>query len=214
MRLAVLVSGRGSNLRALVQAIEQGRCPATIGCVLSDRPTAPALDFARERGIRTRVVRAKDYPDRNAWDEALADALSAEAPGLVVLAGFMRIIGNTVLERFPSRILNVHPSLLPAFPGVDAPAQAIAKGVTLSGCTVHVVDNGVDTGPILAQAAVPVLPDDDATTLHARIQRVEHRLFPAVIAEIARGGLSTDKRAPRPLLTSPPDALVWPSFPD
>lgn len=214
MRLAVLVSGQGSNLRALAQAIDQGQCPAKITCVIADRAGAPALEFAAVRGIRTAEVRAKNYPDRASWDLALADALSAEAPDLIVLAGFMRIVGSAVLERFPSRLVNVHPSLLPAFPGMDAPAQAIAKGVTLSGCTVHLVDGGIDSGPILAQAAVPVLPDDDAATLHARIQTAEHRLLPSVIADIARGRLLTTQGAARPALALPPDAFVWPNFAD
>jgi phosphoribosylglycinamide formyltransferase 1 len=189
MRLSVLVSGRGSNLEALLRAIDQGSCPAEVRCVLSDRDDAPALAIAQARGIATGVVRAKDYADRGAWDAALAAALSEEQPDLIVLAGFMRIVGPAVLARFPLRLLNVHPSLLPAFPGKDAPAQAIAKGVALSGCTVHLVDGGIDTGPILAQAAVPVLPGDDAALLHARIQHAEHQLLPAVVAAIARGVL-------------------------
>jgi formyltetrahydrofolate-dependent phosphoribosylglycinamide formyltransferase len=215
MRLSVLVSGRGSNLRELVHAIEQGRCPAQISCVLSDREGAPALEFARERGIRTEVVRAKDYTDRGAWDAALASALAAQQPELVVLAGFMRIVGSAVLARFENRLVNVHPSLLPAFPGMDASAQAIAKGVSLSGCTVHLVDGGVDSGPILAQAAVPVLPSDDALSLHARIQRAEHQLLPAVIAAIAQGKLLPGLRPQlRAGLAALPDAFVWPRFSD
>lgn len=214
MRLSVLVSGRGSNLQALLRAIDQGTCPVEISCVLSDREAAPALELARARGIATQVVRAKDYAERSAWDVALANALSAQQPDLVVLAGFMRIVGSAVLARFENRLVNVHPSLLPAFPGMDAPAQAIAKRVSLSGCTVHLVDGGIDSGPILAQAAVPVLPDDDASRLHARIQAAEHQLLPAVIAAIARGQVQLDPPRPSAALAPTPDAFSWPRFSD
>ena len=196
LALVVLASGRGSNLRALDAAIDAGRCRARIAAVVGDRPSAPALEHARERGVPTAIVAPKAYPDRDAWDAALADAIAQHAPDLVVLAGFMRIVGARVLARFGGRILNVHPALLPAFPGLDAPAQALAAGVRITGCTVHLVDAGVDTGPILAQAAVPVLPCDDAARLHARIQPAEHRLLPAVVDWIATGALVLDP-APR-----------------
>lgn len=187
MKIVVLVSGRGSNLRALCRAIDEGRCAAIIAAVISDRHSAEALSFAQERGIPTEVVRPKDFPDRDAWDAALAPLVAAHAPELVVLAGFMRIVGSAMLARFPYRIVNVHPALLPSFPGTDGPAQAIEKGARISGCTVHLVDAGMDTGPILAQGAVPVLPTDDAASLHARIQGVEHRLLPFVVDAIAKG---------------------------
>lgn len=187
MKLAVLVSGTGSNLRAIVTAIDAGACAARVVLVASDKESAPALAFAAERGIATAVVKPKDFADRPAWDAALAARVAEAAPDLVVLAGFMRIVGASMLARFPQRIVNVHPALLPSFPGTDGPAQAIAKGVRIAGCTVHLVDAGVDTGPILAQAAVPVLPGDDAHALHARIQLHEHRLLPAVIDAVARG---------------------------
>lgn len=196
LSVVVLASGRGSNLRALSEAIEAGRCRARIAAVVSDRAAAPALDHARDRGIATEVVLPKRYPDRPAWDAAMADAITRHAPDLVVLAGFMRIVGAAVLARFGGRIINVHPALLPAFPGLDAPGQALSAGVRLSGCTVHLVDAGVDTGPILAQAAVPVLPGDDAARLHARIQPAEHRLLPAVVDWIATGALVLEP-APR-----------------
>src|SRR6185369_11715763 len=150
--------------------------------------------FAKERGIETAVVPPKGYASRADWDEALAARVAAASPDLVVLAGFMRIVGAPILARFPHRIVNVHPALLPSFPGTDGPGQAIAKGVRIAGCTVHLVDAGVDTGPILAQAAVPVLPSDDAHTLHARIQVHEHRLLPAVIDAIARGEIVLGER--------------------
>lgn len=194
MKLAVLVSGTGSNLRAIVSAIDAGHCAAEIALVASDKESAPALAFAAERGLATAVVKPKDYADRPIWDAALAERVASVSPDLVVLAGFMRIVGASMLARFPYRIVNVHPALLPSFPGTDGPAQAIAKGVRVAGCTVHLVDAGVDTGPILAQAAVPVLPGDDAHALHARIQVHEHRLLPAVIDAIARGEITLGER--------------------
>lgn len=190
--IAVLISGTGSNLRAIQTAIESGSCDARIAAVLSDRPRAPGLEYARERGLPTVIVRPRDHRDRAAWDAALADAVAACNPAVVVLAGFMRIVGKAFVQRFEGRVLNVHPALLPAFPGTDGPAQAIRAGVRITGCTVHVVDEGVDTGPIVAQAAVPVLGTDEPTTLHARIQRAEHRLFPSVIDGIAGGRITLD----------------------
>lgn len=187
MNVVVLASGRGSNLRALAAAIDAGRCAVTIAAVVSDRPAAEALGFARDRGIATAIVELPKGADREAWNERLAETVASFGPDLVVLAGFMRIVGPALLRRFPHRILNVHPALLPAFPGKDAPAQAIAARVRISGCTVHVVDEGVDTGPIVAQAAIAVRPGDDAASLHARIQELEHRLLPAVVDWVARG---------------------------
>jgi phosphoribosylglycinamide formyltransferase-1 len=209
--IAVLVSGRGSNLRALVEAIEAGRCHARVVGVAADREKGcDALAFAAAHALPTRVVRPKEHPDRESWDRALTEAVAGWAPELVVLAGFMRIVRAAFLARFGGRTVNVHPSLLPAFPGLDAPGQAVAAGVRISGCTVHLVDAGVDTGPILAQAAVPVLPDDDAAALHARIQPVEHRLLPRVVDWIARGHLElgppprfTGQAHPAPPLYSP-----------
>lgn len=189
MDVVVLASGRGSNLRAIAHAIDEGRCGIRIAAVVSDKPSAEALVFAKERGIPTVVVVPKSFPSREDWDRALAEEVARFSPGLVVLAGFMRIVGAAMLARFPHRIVNVHPALLPSFPGTDGPAQAVAKGVRISGCTVHVVDAGVDTGPILAQAAVAVFPTDDAASLHARIQRAEHRILPAVIDHVAKGNV-------------------------
>jgi phosphoribosylglycinamide formyltransferase 1 len=211
LRVVVLVSGRGSNLRALLEACDAGRCAADVVRVVSDRAAAPALALARARGIATTVVSPKEHVDRAAWDGALAAAIGEAQPDLVVLAGFMRIVGAAVLAGFAGRIINVHPALLPAFPGMDGPRQALAARVALSGCTVHVVDGGVDTGPILAQAAVPVLPDDDEARLHARIQLAEHALLPAVVHALARGALVLDS-PPRWLsVPSVPPALAWPA---
>jgi phosphoribosylglycinamide formyltransferase-1 len=187
MRLVVLVSGRGSNLAAIFHAIEADRCAAEVVAVVADRD-APALALASEHDAASVVVPFR-RADRDAWNAELAEHVASFEPDLVVLAGFMRVLGASFVRRFAGRILNVHPALLPAFPGAHGPADALAAGVRISGCTVHVVDEGVDTGPILAQAAVPVLPSDDPDSLHARIQRAEHLLLPAVVDAIARGEL-------------------------
>lgn len=199
MNIVVLVSGQGSNLRAIAGAIDAGTCAARIAAVISDRPGAAALAFAAERGIATEVVPLRKGDDRDAWNEALADRIAGFDPGLVVFAGFMRVVGPSVVRRFPGRIVNVHPALLPSFPGVDGPAQAIRARVRIAGCTVHIVDEGVDTGPILAQAAVPVLPDDDRDSLHHRIQAREHELLPRVIHWVATGALVLE---PQPRFTA------------
>jgi len=201
MDVVVLVSGRGSNLRAICNAIDAGTCDANIVGVVSDRKNAAALEFAQERGIPTRMVSLRKGDDRDAWNESLAEAVAALKPDLIVLAGFMRVLGPPLLERFPGRIINVHPALLPSFAGHNGPQDALDGGVRISGCTVHIVDAGVDTGPILAQAAVPVLANDTADTLHARIQVQEHRLLPRVIHQIAIGAIALD-----PLSVSTPVA--------
>jgi phosphoribosylglycinamide formyltransferase-1 len=201
MDVVVLVSGRGSNLRAICNAIDTGTCDANIVGVVSDRKKAAALGFAQERGIPTRIVSLRKGDDRDAWNESLAEAVAALKPNLIVLAGFMRVLGPPLLERFRGRIINVHPALLPSFAGHNGPQDALDGGVRISGCTVHIVDAGVDTGPILAQAAVPVLANDTADTLHARIQVQEHRLLPRVIHQIAIGAIALD-----PLSVSTPVA--------
>ena len=201
MDVVVLVSGRGSNLRAICDAVDAGTCSANIVGVVSDRKNAAALEFAGARGIATRVVPLRKGDERDAWNEALAEEVTALKPDLVVLAGFMRVLGAPLLERFPGRIINVHPALLPSFPGHNGPQDALDGGVRISGCTVHIVDAGVDTGPILAQAAVPVLAGDTADTLHARIQGQEHALLPRVIHQIAIGAITLD-----PLTVTTPGA--------
>jgi phosphoribosylglycinamide formyltransferase-1 len=214
MKIAVLASGRGSNLRAIAGAIDRGECSARLVAVVSDKADAAALAFATERGVATAVVPPKAHASRELWDAALAESVGSFSPELVVLAGFMRIVGASMLARFPQRIVNVHPALLPSFPGTHGARDAIAKGVRISGCTVHVVDAGVDTGPILAQAAVPVWPSDDEASLQARIQGVEHRLLPAVIDAIARGTITLGPSGPSFGAGLPFDerALVSPSF--
>ncbi len=185
IRIAVLVSGRGSNLQAIIDAIAEGRLQAKIAVVVSNRPAAPALERAKKAGIPTMVVEARGGEARDTFDTRVVEAIREHRAEWVVLAGFMRIIGNVLLSAFPMRIINVHPSLLPAFPGLNAQAQALRHGVKVSGCTVHYVDGGTDTGPILAQAAVPVLEGDDEQSLSNRILVEEHRLLPAVLQKLS-----------------------------
>ena len=179
----VLVSGRGSNLRAIVEA-DTG---LEIRAVLSNRPEAPALEWARARGLATRVVDHKGFASRDAFDARLAGEIAATGAELVLLAGFMRIFTPSFIERFPNRILNIHPSQLPSFPGLHTHRQALAAGVKLHGCTVHIVTSTLDAGPIVAQAAVPVLPGDTPATLAARVLAEEHRIYPAALGWLAAG---------------------------
>jgi phosphoribosylglycinamide formyltransferase 1 len=195
MRVGVLVSGSGTNLQALLDAEASGQlAPATIAVVLSNRPGVPALARAEQAGKQAVVVDHKQYAERREFEDALIAALDAAQVELVVLAGFMRVLTDHFITHYRERIINTHPSLLPAFPGADAPAQAIAHGVKLSGATIHFVDTNLDGGPIIAQVAVPVLPDDDAVSLHARIQRQEHVLLPPVVRRLALGHLSCKGR--------------------
>ena len=189
--IAVLASGSGTNLQALIDT--PGIRPR-IKLVLSDRPGAKALTRAVDAGIPTQVVSWSDYSSRSEFSIAVADAVEESGAEGMVLAGFMRILSTEAIARFPGRIINIHPSLLPAFPGVDAVAQALAHGVKVTGVTVHIVDEKVDGGPIIAQRAVPVLPDDTAASLHARIQTEEHHLYPTVVAEFAGGRIGAEAR--------------------
>lgn len=193
-RIAVLVSGRGSNLQALLDAEKRGELGCSIAVVISDMPDAGALDRAREAGTPTRVVRWADHSGRESFTAAVCDVADEYEVAGLVLAGFMRILAPEAIERFPNRIINVHPSLLPSFPGAHAVPQALAHRVALTGVTVHFVDREVDHGPIIAQEAVPVKPGDDEATLHGRIQEVEHRLLPKVVAAFASGELVVDGR--------------------
>lgn len=188
MKVGVLVSGRGTNLGALLAAEAAGAlAPAELAVVISNRPDVPALDRARAAGKPAVTIDHKAFADRAAFERALLAELARHQVELVVLAGFMRVLTPTFVEAYPRRIVNTHPALLPAFPGTDGPAQALAHGCKVAGVTVHFVDTGVDTGPIIAQRAVPVLPGDDAAALHHRIQVEEHRLLPAVVAAVAAG---------------------------
>ena len=196
MNVGVLVSGKGTNLGALLAAQAAGTlAPARIVAVVSNRADAAALDRARAAGLPTAVVDHRGFGEREAFDAALVAALAAHAVEAVVLAGFMRILTPAFLGAFPGRVINTHPALCPAFPGTGAPAQALAYGVKVTGVTVHFVDAGVDTGPIIAQRAVAVLSGDDAGSLHGRIQAEEHRLLPAVVRALAAGRLTCTGRA-------------------
>ena len=195
MKIGVLVSGEGTNLQALLDAEERGElAPGTIAVVVSNRPGVRALTRASEAKKPAVVVDHKQFAEREAFEAALARELDDHGVELVVLAGFMRVLTPHFLDRYPLKIVNTHPSLLPAFPGVDAPAQAIAHGVKVSGVTIHFVDASLDGGPIIAQVPVAVFPADDATTLHARIQAEEHRLLPDVVRRLAAGLYSCQGR--------------------
>lgn len=185
--LGVLVSGGGTNLQALLDAIARGAVSARVGVVVSNVADAKALDRARAAGVATAVVPHKEFASREAFDARVVEVLQNHKVELVVLAGFMRVVTSVMLDAFPSCVVNIHPALLPSFPGLHAQRQALAYGVRVAGCTVHLVDGGTDTGPILAQAAVPVLDDDDEASLTARILVEEHRLLPQVIQWFAEG---------------------------
>jgi phosphoribosylglycinamide formyltransferase 1 len=193
-RLVVLASGEGRTLQALLDAAGDPAFGAEIVAVGTDRDGTRAAERALALGIEAFTVRLSDHPDRQAWDLALADELLRHEPDLVVCAGFMRLLGRPVLERFPQRVVNTHPALLPAFPGAHAVREALAYGVKVTGVTVHLVDEGVDTGPVVAQAAVPVQPGDTEATLHARIQDVEQPLYVETVGQLARGGWTVDGR--------------------
>jgi phosphoribosylglycinamide formyltransferase-1 len=192
--LAVLVSGSGSNLQALLDAGAAPDFPARVGVVLSNVPGVRALERARSAGVPTLVLPHQDYPGRAAYDAALLAALAPHQPDVVCLAGFMRLVGAGFLRAFPNAVLNIHPALLPSFPGLHAVRQALEHGVKVSGCTVHLVDEGTDTGPIIAQAAVPVLDTDTEESLGARIQKEEHRLYPLAVALVASGAVARSGR--------------------
>lgn len=204
LRLGVLGSGKGSNFVAVAEAIERGDVPAEIAVVISDVAEAGILARARERGIAARHIPPGQF--RTKLDEeaeaAYLAALREAGVELVVLAGFMRILKGGFLRAFAGRVINIHPSLLPAFPGLEAWRQALEYGVKVTGCTVHFVDQGVDTGPIIAQQTVPVLDSDTAETLHARIQAAEHELYPAAIRALAQGRLEV--RGRRVVTVAPP----------
>jgi phosphoribosylglycinamide formyltransferase 1 len=185
--LGVLVSGEGTNLQAILQAIEGRTLDARVGVVVSNVVGAGALSRARAAHVDTLVIEHRLFADRRAFDAAVVEGLRSHGVEVVVLAGFMRLVTDVLLDAFPWRVVNVHPALLPAFPGVHAPKQALDYGVSITGCTVHFVDCGTDTGPIIAQAAVPVLHDDDETSLRKRIQAREHQLLPRVLQWMAEG---------------------------
>lgn len=193
-RLVVLVSGEGTNLQALLDAATDPAYGATVVAVGADRDGIEGLARARRSGVVTFVQRVGDFASREEWDAALADSVAGHDPDLVVLAGFMKLVGQRFLERFGGRLLNTHPALLPAFPGMHGPRDALAHGVKVSGCTLFLVDAGVDTGPIVGQAAVPVLDDDDEAALHARIKDAERTLLVETVGRMAREGFTVTGR--------------------
>ncbi len=183
----MLISGRGSNLQSIIDAVADGRLDASVAVVFSNRADALGLQRAKDAGIPTASLDHRAYPSRDAFDRAIVQVLQPYRVAVVCLAGFMRLIGAPLLEAFPNRVLNIHPSLLPAFPGVDAQRQAVEHGVKVSGATVHLVTAELDGGPIIVQAAVPVLEGDTADTLAARILIEEHRLYPRAIQTVLDG---------------------------
>jgi phosphoribosylglycinamide formyltransferase-1 len=194
LKLAVLVSGRGSNLQSIMDSIKEGRLKAQISVVVSNKADAYALKRAQNYGIPARHLNAQDYPQRREYDEALANLVQEYNPDLIVLAGYMRMLTPEFLLRFPNKVINIHPALLPSFPGIDAQKKALEYGVKVTGCTVHFVDSGMDTGPIIAQKAVPVMDNDSVDSLSARILEQEHLLYPEVIKWISEGRVKIEGR--------------------
>ena len=185
-RLGILLSGRGSNFMAIADNVAKGLIPAEIALVVSNRPGAPGLEEAERRGLATRMIPSKGL-EREQYDRLLVEALRSQAVDMVCLAGFMRLLSPYFVSQFPNRILNIHPSLLPAFPGLEAQRQALEHGVKITGCSVHFVDENLDAGPIIVQATVPILDDDTVETLSARILKEEHRIYSEAINLVLSG---------------------------
>lgn len=190
--IVILISGRGSNMQAIVRACAEERWPARVAAVIANRPDAVGLEFAVQAGIETAVVDYREFPERAAFDAALADVVDRCAPDLVVLAGFMRVLTTPFVDRYADRMLNVHPSLLPAFPGLQTHQRALDAGVALHGASVHFVTAQLDHGPIVIQSAVPVLADDDAARLSARVLETEHVIYPRAVRWFVEERLSLD----------------------
>ena len=195
MKIGVLASGSGSNLQTLIDQLHYDEsCEIEISVVISDREEAYALSRAKNAGIPSYIVKAQDFPDRHAFDDKISVLLDAHAVELIVLAGFMKLLQPAFVQKYSNRILNIHPALLPAFPGAHPVADTLACGAKVSGVTVHFVDEGMDTGPIIAQKSVPVFDDDDEESLHARLQVEEHKLYPTVIKWYAENRISVAGR--------------------
>jgi len=206
-RVVILISGRGSNLQSILDA----KLDAQIAAVISNNPAARGINIARSAGVDTAVIDHRAFPDRASFEAVLADKVDSYRPDLLVLAGFMRILTEGFIKRFKNRIMNIHPSLLPAFPGVDTHRRALHEGVRIHGCTVHFVTPDLDHGPIVAQAAVPVLPGDDEERLAARVLEQEHRIYPEAIRWYLDGSLRFDgNRVTVSAGRSAPDAMVCP----
>lgn len=194
LSLGVLASGRGSNFQAIIDEIEAGRLNASVKLLIVDVPDAYAVDRAKKHSIEHLGLDPREFPTKDAFFARIADELRARGVNLVVLAGFMRIVRKPLLDAFPARVMNIHPALLPSFPGLHGQKQAADYGVRISGCTVHFVDEGMDTGPVIIQAAVPVSPDDTEETLSARILKLEHKIYPHAIQLFAEGRLRVEGR--------------------
>lgn len=209
--IVILISGRGSNMEALIAACDAGTLPVNIAAVISNRPDAAGLETATRAGIVVHYIDHKSFAERDRFDAALAECIDGFAPDLVVLAGFMRILSDGFVRHYAGRLMNIHPSLLPAFPGLHTHRQALAEGVRIHGCTVHFVTPTLDHGPIIIQAAVPVLDSDDEATLAARVLRQEHLIYPQAVRWFAAGQLSlaggrvrlADEMADSAVLTAP-----------
>jgi phosphoribosylglycinamide formyltransferase-1 len=208
-RLVILISGRGSNMQALVQACRQEDWPADISAVIASRPDAPGLQWARDAGIPTASVYHRDFAGREAFDAALADEIDRHEPDYVILAGFMRVLTPGFVQRYADRLVNIHPSLLPSFPGLHTHGQALATGVQVHGCTVHFVTALLDHGPIIAQACVPVLSGDTPDSLAERVLGMEHRVFPAVVRWLAEGRVSLTADHRVQVQGDPPRLYTW-----
>jgi phosphoribosylglycinamide formyltransferase 1 len=209
-KIVILISGRGSNMQVLLEA----SLPCQIAAVISNRADAPGLEIAKAKGIATAVVSHKDYAERAAFDAALAEVIDRQAPDVIVLAGFMRILTAGFVERYRGKLINIHPSLLPAYPGIDTHQRALQDGIKIHGCTVHFVTPDLDHGPIIIQAAVPVLRDDTPQSLSARVLREEHRIYPQAIRWLCRNQVWLDEtgRVASDRLEQPGAALIFPGL--
>lgn len=208
LRIGVLASGRGSNFQSIIDEIGSDRLKAEIVLLITDNPSAFAIERARKHGVEYLVVQPKEYPSKDDYFVRIADALKKKNVELVVLAGFMKIVGKPLIDAFPNRIINIHPALLPSFPGLHGQKQAIDYGAKISGCTVHFVDEGMDTGPIIIQAAVPVFQNDTEETLSERILKYEHRIYPEAIRLFSEGKIKVEGRKVRIEGYNPVDAYV------
>ncbi len=194
LKLGVLASGRGSNFQSIIDSIKTGYLPASVEVLITDNPDAYAIERAKNNNIPYLIMQPKEYSSRDEYYRKIAEELKSRSVELVILAGFMRVVKKPLIDAYPMRIMNIHPALLPSFPGLHGQAQAVQYGVKISGCTVHFVDEGVDTGPVIIQAAVPVYHDDTEETLSERILKQEHRIFPYAIKLFAEGRLEVQGR--------------------
>jgi len=213
LKIAILISGRGSNMQALIEAAKEADYPAKIACVISNDPTAAGLERAREAGVPTHIVNHREYNDRQKFEEALDAKLTGEGVQLVCLAGFMRILTPWFVERWRDRLINIHPSLLPAFPGLDTHKKAVEAGVKFSGCTVHFVRAEMDHGPILIQAAVPLLAGDTEQKLATRVLEAEHKIYPEAVRLIAEGRVNIHEEQVFIARSSSPSAAAFNPIP-